>query len=221
MLTRTAIALSLSLFVVAAGDTQARAGTPVLDAHVQIGASDDTTVVPRLHAGGFYLFDDIRLAIDAHLSFSGFLRVTDGQGISAKAFDPLNVGVRYGIRDAQFTGPYVTFNGGWGFIVGDPRDREVKDAAELCSTAAPDEMGNPVDTCSFDVRQHLNARLGFGWGFRSGRKTTVGVKVELAYFAFNVEPGEDQDDGAPNPNFIERPQDAITLMLGLEFMRWR
>ena len=99
---------------------------------------------------------------------------------------------------------------------GEPRDREVSDDEVLCATAATETPGN----CRFEIKQNINTRLGFGWGFRSGKKTTVGVKLELTYWMFDVVDGEEQPDGAPNPNFIDRPQDSIALMLGLEFMRW-
>jgi hypothetical protein len=195
--------------------------TPVLDAHVSSGVDPDSTVIGQLMGGGMLVFDRFRLAVDGHVSFSGFLRLNDDRGIAARSFAPLNLGVRYGFRNERFHGLYATAGAGFGFLGGSPKERKVEDPA-ICATAAPraGETTSP-SSCTFRITQQANIRTGLGWGFASGPQTTVGVRLDLVYFAFNIADGEDQIQGAPAPAEIDRPQGTIALMVGLEFMHWR
>ena len=49
----------------------------------------------------------------------------------------------------------------------------------------------------------------------------VGVRFDITYWMFSLNDFEDQPAGAPIPNQIPRPQDTLSFMIGLEFMRWR
>jgi hypothetical protein len=214
MLRKTGFVLGLAVSVLVAGNTAAADTSPVLDAQISTGVDPDATAIGRLHAGGMLVFDDIKLAVDAHLAFSAFLRIDDSKGIQARSFSPLNLGVRYAIRDKMFGGPYIAAGAGFGFLSGKPRERKVSDM-ETCATAGD------TDNCTFDIKQQINTRLGLGWGFRAGKKITVGVRLDLTYFMFNVSPGEDQPRDAPIAREIPRPQGTWAVLIGLEFMRWR
>jgi hypothetical protein len=207
----TALAVGLSLWAA----RPASAGPSLaLDAHISSGVEQDLTVIGRLMAGGMLVFDPARFAIDAHLSFEGFLRVANDKGMSARSFGVGNLGFRYGFRNERFHGPYVAAGGGFGLISGKPRERKLADDTATCENANP-----PDDQCTFEIDKHVNGRLGFGWGFASGKRTTVGVRVDLMYWLFSV--AEEQESGSPPARFVERPQDAWSVMIGLEFMRWR
>lgn len=212
MLRKTGLTLVLALAILTT-DARPADAKPiwVVDAHLSSGIDGDATAIGRLHAGGLLLFD--RFGIDAQLAFSGFLRISDAKGVEARSFSPLNLGVRYAFKNERFEGPYVAFGGGFGFLSGKPRERKVEDT-DICMSAT-----NP-DSCSFDIKQQRNARLGFGWGFKAGKTITVGVRLDVTYFQFNVVDGEDQPDGAPNPRDISRPVDTIAVLIGLEFLRW-
>ncbi|RMH41894.1 MAG: hypothetical protein D6689_09800 [Deltaproteobacteria bacterium] len=205
---RAALAIAAALAAPAA-----RADTEwVADAHVSSGLDPDATAIARIHAGGMLLVPSARLAVEGHLSFSGFLRIDDAKGIEARSFSPLNLGVRLGFKD-HFEGPYVALGAGFGFLSGKPRERKVEDP-KTCATAAD------PNNCSFDIKQQFNTRLGLGWGFVTSSHITVGVRLDVTYFMFNVSDGEDQFDGAPNPRDVPRPQDTIAVLVGLEFLRW-
>lgn len=196
---------------------EAEAGpTFALDAHITSGVDQDFTSISRLLAGGLMIFDGVNLAVNAHLSFDAFLRIQNEQGISARSFGLANLGLRYGFRNSKFHGPFVDLGGGFGLMSGNPRERLVDDDAETCASAP----GSPT-SCAFSIDKYLNGRLGFGWGFASGKRTTVAVRLDLNYFVYSVEDREDQDPSNPIPRQIPRPQDSITVMIGLEFMRWR
>jgi len=212
MLRKTLLTLVLAVSILAI-DARPADAKPlwVVDAHLSSGVDRDATAIGRLHAGGLLLFD--KLGIDAQLAFSGFLRISDAKGLEARSFSPINLGVRYAFSDAKFTGPYMALGAGFGFLSGKPRERKVEDM-DICATAT-----NPNE-CSFDVKQQFNTRLGFGYGFRAGKTITVGVRLDLTYFAFNVVDGEDQPAGAPRPHDISRPVDTIAVLIGLEFLRW-
>lgn len=200
---------------------EAEAGpTFALDAHVTSGIDQDLTSISRLLAGGLMIFDGVNLAVNAHLSFDAFLRIQNEQGISARSFGLANLGLRYGFRNSKFHGPFVDLGGGFGLMSGSPRDRKVQGDPDTCETAIPPAGGDP-DDCTFAIDKYLNGRLGFGWGFASGKRTTVAVRLDLNYFVYSVVDREDQVGGAPIPRQIPRPQDSITVMIGLEFMRWR
>lgn len=212
MLRKTVQTLVVALSIVALGARPVDAKPVwVVDTHLSSGIDSDATAIVRLHAGGLLLFD--RFGIDAQLSFSGFLRINDKKGVEARSFSPINLGVRYAISDDKFEGPYVALGGGFGFLSGKPRERKVSDE-DICKTAINKEE------CSFDIKRQVNARVGFGWGFRAGKAITVGVRLDVTYFAFSVVDGEDQPGGAPNPREISRPVDTIAVLIGLEFLRW-
>jgi hypothetical protein len=201
-----------------AAPTPARADSPMwaLDAHVQTGADPDATVIARFLAGGMYVLTDAKLAFEGHVSFAGFLRINDDEGISARSISPINLGARYSLGNAKFHGPYVALGAGFGFFGGSPRERRVTGEMELCANARTETPGS----CGFNITQELNTRLGFGYGFPSGKKTTVGVRLDVTYFMFNVAAGEDQPSGAPVAADVPKPQGTVALMLGLEFLRW-
>jgi hypothetical protein len=194
--------------------------TPVLDAHITSGVDQELTVVGRLLAGGILVFDRIQVGLDAHLSFEGFLRIASDEGVAARSFGLLNLGARYGFRNARFHGPYMAAGGGFGLFSGKPRERKIKGDIETCDSADI-PAGEPLDQCTFAIDKNVNAHVGLGWGFASGKRTTVGVRLDFTYWLFSVADFEDQPQGAPIPRQIPRPQDAWSVMIGLEFMRWR
>jgi len=185
-----------------------------LDAQLSTGVDPDLTAIGRLHAGGMLVFDNINLGLEAHIAFSRFLQMDTPRGVESQSISPLNIGIRYGIKSPRFIGPYAALGAGYGFLFGEPRERGVDDA-DTCATASQEEK-----TCSYRINRHVDARLGLGWGFSPGKKTTVGVRLDITYFAFSLMNGEDQPLGSPNPNSVPRPQDTWAVMLGLEFMRW-
>ena len=191
---------------------------PAVDAAIIAGVDQDTTAIARLYAGGFWAFG--KIAPEVHVGFDGFLRIDTSQGIAARSFNLIDVGVRYGFKSDHFVGPYVSTGANFGLFTGKPHERKVTDDEELCSTAdIPD--GQPTDECVFRIDKNASFRLGFGWGFASSSKTTVGVRIDLNYWLFSVSDYDDQSPGAPIPREIARPQDSWALMVGLEFMRWR
>ncbi len=212
MLRKTGLTLVLALSIVAISIVAIGARPAdakpiwVVDAHLSLGADADSTAIGRLRGGGLLLFD--RFGIDGQLGFSAFLRINDAAGVETRSFGP-SLGVRYAITNAKFEGPYVALGGGFGFLFGAPSERAVQDQ-DYC----PDS-----GDCTFDIKKQLNARAGFGWGFRAGKKITVGVRLDVTYFAFSVVDGEDQSNTV-NPHNIDRPQDTIAVLIGLEFLRW-
>jgi len=211
---RAAAAAALVLAAVGGAGAARAEITPVLDAHVSTGVNAGSTVLGRLMAGGMLLFDDVRFAVDAHLSFEGFLRLRENEGVLARSFGLLNLGARYAFQDARFQGPYVAAGAGFGLFAGDPKERKVVDDESVCGTAPTSP------SCTFGIERNINGRLGFGWGFGSGEHTTVGVRLDVMYWWFSLADNEDQLAGAPNVYEVPRPVDTFTVMLGLEFMRW-
>jgi hypothetical protein len=192
-------------------DLAARQGTQIaVDGMVLTGLSTDLTAIPRgaggisLNWGGF--------AVEAHLGFDFFFRLRgDSEGVAARTLT-LDVGARYGLRGDRFIGPFVAAGGGFGLMVGSPRERRLEDDEETCMA----QIGS--SDCSFDLDKNLSARLGFGWGFAASERTTVAVRIDAGYWLFSVD-GE-QSVGSPPARFVERPQDALSLSIGLEFLRW-
>ena len=82
-------------------------------------------------------------------------------------------------------------------------------------------MDDTPDECTFRVDKNASIRLGIGWGFKQSKQTTVAVRLDFNYWVFSVSPGEDQPMGAPIPREIPRPQNSYSIMVGLEFMRWK
>jgi len=60
--------------------------------------------------------------------------------------------------------------------------------------------------------------LGFGYGFEANRATTVAIRLDAMYWFFSVD-GE-QDMGQPAAGQVDKPQTAMALLLGLEFLHW-
>jgi len=209
-------ALTLALALAIPSGTAA--AQPAVDAGVISGVDQDTTAVVRLIAGGLWGFG--RFAPEAHVGVDGFLRINGAHGISARSFNLIDLGARYGFKSDRFVGPYVTVGGGFGLFTGKPHERKVSGEPETCASADI-PAGQPDDQCSFRIDKNLNARLGLGWGFASGAKTTVGVRLDIHYWLLSVSDFEDQPAGAPIPSQIPRPQSSISVLVGLEFMRWR
>jgi len=200
------------------GTAQRAQAEPVLDAAIIAGVDQDMTAIGRLVAGGFWDFG--RVAPEVHIGLDGFLPLTADKGIAARSFSAIDVGARYGIMSERYFGAYLSGGVGFGLFWGKPHERKVDGDEELCASAnIPPEQDQ--DQCAFRINRNANVRLGFGWGFASGKKTTVGARIDIGYWMFSVNDYEDQPSGAPVPRLIPRPQAAWTLMLGLEFMRWK
>ncbi len=184
---------------------------PALSASLSAGADGEATVIARGMAGGLYGFG--KFAAEGHITFENFLRLDNEQGLSAKSFSVLDLGVRYGILSKRFVGPYLSAGASYGFFLGNPHERKTKDP-ETCATAP-----NP-DACSYYVDRDISTHVGFGWGFANGEKTTVAVRLDVTYWMLSLLDGEDQPDDAPNPVEVARPQGSWSVLLGFEFMRW-
>ncbi len=180
-----------------------------LNAMVVIGADQNSTVIGRLLAGGMVRFG--RFAPEAHIAFEGFLRANSDKGTQAQSFTLLDIGARYAFKDEQFAGPFVAVGGGFGLFLGTPRDINLQGDSKSCA-------GFDNNDCTIQVDKHLNGRLGFGYGFRSGEKATVAVRLDLGAWWYSVD--TEQPSGVPVGQ-IELPQIAYAVTLGLEFLRWR
>jgi hypothetical protein len=191
---------------------------PAAKASVSSGVDQDLSAIGRLQAGLMYTAVG-NLAVEGHVGFEGFLRLDSSKGIAARSFTLLDLGVRYGIQSPKFIGPYVVGGGGFGIFTGKPHERKVTDA-EVCESAniPPDE---PQDECTYRIDKNLSARFGIGWGFKSGKKTTVGVRLDVTYWMFSLNDFDPDIMGAPIPREVPRPQSTWSVMIGIEFLRWR
>ncbi|MBT8494643.1 MAG: hypothetical protein KJO07_16430 [Deltaproteobacteria bacterium] len=180
-----------------------------LSAIVMAGADQRTTVMGRLMAGGLIRFG--RFAPEAHIGFEGYLRADSSQGTQAQSLTLIDLGARYAFSDEQFVGPFVAAGGGFGLFLGTPRDINFKDEPDIC---------NPDSACTVQVDKHLNGRLGFGYGFKSGDKATVAVRVDLHTWWYSIDQDQMDADNIPLSQ-IDLPQLAYAVTLGLEFLRWR
>ena len=203
------LAAALGLGVAA---PRAAAG-PVLDASVFAGVDQDVTAIGRAFAGGMWVLG--RFAPEAHLGFDGFLRLNGDAGVAARSFTLLDLGVRYAFTSDRFTGPFASVGGSFGLFTGKPHERKISDEPEVCMSAP----GSP-DDCAFRIDKNAALRFGLGYGFASSDNATVAVRLDVNYWVFSVNDFEDQAPGAPVPRDIPRPQDTVSVMLGLEFMRW-
>lgn len=213
--TRWILGVVAAIGGVAAGPRAASA-EPAVDALVITGIDQDLTAVGRLLAGGMYGFG--KFAPEAHIGFDGFLRIDSDKGIAARSFS-IDVGARYGFTSERFVGPYVTGGASYGFFILKPHERKVVDAPEVCASANL-PAGPGEDDCTFRINRNIGTRLGFGYGFASGKKTTVGVRLDIHYWLLSLSDFENLP-GAPVPSMVERPQDSWSFLIGLEFMRWR
>ena len=213
MLIATAIGSWLHL----SGAGTARA-QPAVKALVSAGVDQDTSAIGRLQAGGMYGLI-ANLAVEAHLGFEGFLRLDSSKGIAARSFTLLDVGARYGFKSPRFIGPYVVGGGGFGIFTGNPHERKVTDLATCESANIP--ANEPQDECTYRINKNLSARMGLGWGFPSGNKTTVGIRLDVTYWMFSLNDFNPEITGAPIPREVPRPQATWSVLLGIEFLRWR
>jgi len=216
----------LSLFVAGLGAAlglqlgiaQRAQAEPVLNAAVYAGVDQDYTAIGRMVAGGFWTFG--AFAPEVHVGLDGFLPLTSSKGIAARSLNAIDIGARYGFQNDHMFGPYLSAGAGFGFFWGKPHERKVDGEPEICATATIPEGEDP-DQCAFRIDKNLNFRFGFGWGFATSEKTTVGARIDLGYWLYSPQDYEDQPVGAPVPRQIPRPQDAWSIMVGLEFMRWQ
>jgi hypothetical protein len=215
--TRLLVAIALSAVTLATAPRAAHA-QPAVDAAVLSGIDKDSTAIIRLVAGGMWGFG--RFAPEAHIGVDGFLRIDSAKGIAARSFNLIDLGARYGFQSDRFVGPYVTLGGGFGLFTGRPHERKVVGEAEVCESANIPE-GEPQDACSYQIDKNINARVGFGWGFRSGPKTTVGVRLDVHYWLLSLSDYDPGRTGSPVPSEVPRPQQTFSVLIGLEFMRWK
>lgn len=177
-----------------------------LSAMVMVGADHRSSVFGRLLAGGMMRFG--RFAPEAHIAFEGFLRPGE-DGTQAQSFTVIDLGARYAFTNENFAGPYAGFGGGFGFFLGNPREVNLEDA-DSCA-------GQPGNRCTVDIDRHLNGRVGLGYGFASGEKATVAVRLDFHTFWYSVD--DEQPDVSPAQ--VEKPLLSYAVTLGIEFLRWR
>ncbi len=178
-----------------------------LNAILMIGADQQVTVVGRLMAGGMLRFG--KFAPEAHLAFEGFFRAQDDRGTQGRSFS-LDAGARYSLGTEQVVGPFVGFGAGFGFFLGSPREINLKDDSTSCS-------GQPGNDCTIDVDKQISGRIGFGYGFKSGDKATVAIRIDVGTWWYSVDKTQDLVPVGQ----IELPQIAHSVLVGIEFMRWR
>lgn len=179
-----------------------------LDGLLIAGVDQDASALARFMPGGMLGWG--RFAIEGHLSFEGFLRISNDKGVSARSVS-LDLGARYGFKSARFIGPFVSAGGGFGLFGGEPRDRKLDGDMASCE-------GFDGNQCAFSIDKNISTRLGLGYGFQAASDTTVAVRLDGMYWLFSVD-GE-QDAGAPPAGQVDKPQTALAVMLGLEFLHW-
>lgn len=179
-------------------------GTQVaIDVSLTAGSEPDLTGIARLSAGGLIGWG--KFAFEGHVGFGAFLR-TGGAGISANELTLIDLGARYAFKSPRFVGPFVGAGGSFGLLTGKPRDRKLEEDMATCGGG----------DCAFAIDKDITGRLALGWGFESSEKTTVALRVDLSYMIFSVD-GEQNDIPAMR---VERPQDLMAVLVGLEFMHW-
>jgi tetratricopeptide (TPR) repeat protein len=179
-----------------------------LDGLLIAGIDQDVTAVARFMPGGMLGWG--RFALEGHLSFEGFLRISNDKGVSARSVS-LDLGARYGFKSNRFVGPFVSGGGGFGLFGGIPRERKLDGDMATCGAF---EGGR----CAFSIDKNISTRLGFGYGFEASRDTTVAVRLDAMYWFFSVD--NEQDMGAPAAGQVDKPQTALAVLLGLEFLHW-
>ena len=190
-------------------EEEAASGMQVaLDGLLIAGIDQDVTALARFMPGGMLGWG--RFAIEGHLSFEGFLRISNDKGVSARSVS-LDLGARYGFTSNRFVGPFVSGGAGYGLFGGEPRERKLDGDMETCGAF---EGG----TCAFSIDKNISTRFGLGYGFEANRATTVAVRLDAMYWFFSVD-GE-QETGAPAAGQVDKPQTALALLLGLEFLHW-
>ncbi len=194
-------------------DKEELTGTrPAIDAVVIAGLDQDTALAARLLAGGFLGWGNV--ALEGHLAFEGFFQLAD-KGVSAQSLTVIDLGLRYGLGGHNFTGPYVSAGAGFGFFRGKPRERKLTDSPNICTG-----FGSPNDpnSCTFDIDKNITGRLGFGYGFATGKKSTVALRLDLTYWLLSVD-GIQSESNVPASR-VTKPQQVFSVLLGFEFMRW-
>jgi tetratricopeptide (TPR) repeat protein len=179
-----------------------------LDGLLIAGIDQDVTALARFMPGGMLGWG--RFALEGHLSFEGFLRISNDKGVSARSVS-LDLGARYGFTSNRFVGPFVSGGAGFGLFGGEPRERKLDGDMATCDRF---EGGD----CAFAVDKNISTRLGFGYGFEANRETTVAVRLDAMYWFFSVD--NEQEMGAPAAGEVDKPQTAMALLLGLEFLHW-
>ncbi len=169
------------------------------------GADQQLSGILRFSGGGMLSWE--KFAIEGRVGIDGFLRVDQDQGIQARSFTLIDLGARYGMN-YRYIGPFVSGGATFGLFSGNPRERKLVDDADTCGGG----------DCAFDMDKNISGRLAFGYGFKATDKSTVALRLEAQTWFFSVD--ENQSIGNPNANDVSKPQTAIAVMLGLEFMRW-
>ena len=177
----------------------------VLSGGALLGVDQQLSGILRMSGGGLLSWE--KFALEAHVGIDGFLRVDSEQGLSARSFTLIDLGARYG-ANYRFIGPFVSGGASFGIFTGKPRERRLSDDDETCGGG----------DCAFNIDKNLAARVAFGYGFRTTEKSTVAFRLEVQGWLLSVD--DEQEIGSPLAIDVARPQTAIAVMLGLEFMRW-
>lgn len=177
----------------------------VLSGSALAGADLQLSGILRMNGGALLSWE--KFAVEGRVGIDGFLRVDQDQGTQATSLTLIDIGARYG-TEYRYIGPFVAAGAGFGIFRGKPRERKLKNDSGSCGG------GN----CAFNIDKNITGRLAFGYGFRSTDKSTVALRIEAQGWLFSVD--DEQEIGSPNPADIEKPQSAIALMVGLEFLRW-
>jgi hypothetical protein len=172
------------------------------------GADENMSVYGRAMGGALTRFG--RFAPEVHAGFEVFFRTGD-KGLRAQSVTLLDLGFRYALGDKQFKGPYILAGAGFGFFVGKPREVKLTGDATSCS-------GFNGGNCGFEVDKQVTGRIGVGYGFSSTENTTVGVRLDVSYWGYSV--AESQPPSSPPAGGIEKPQNAIAVTVGIDFLRW-
>jgi hypothetical protein len=173
------------------------------------GMDDKLSAIGRVFAGGMMVFG--RLAPELHVSLDGYARTSGDQGSQALSLSIADIGVRYAFQDERFTGAFGTFGLGYGIFVGGSNQISLADDTETCANF-------PGNDCSFDVDKLMTGRLGFGWGFAMGEGMTMAARLDLTGWWYSV--ALEQSAGNPTHDEVKKPHIALSVLLGLELLRW-
>lgn len=184
-----------------------------LNAQLSAGSESEATAIGRALLGGVVLFEDVRLALSAQFSADAFIQGSGGQGIRGTSLGVINLGARYAFVDPAFVGPYIDAGWGYGLLFGDTV-LEFEDDPDVCGSQI---SGSP--DCSVPINRQMNAKVGFGWGFKPLDEITVGVRLDVVYWIFSLEDSDPNTEG-PIARFVDRPQDTVAIMLGIEVLRF-
>jgi hypothetical protein len=182
-----------------------------LDLAVTGGIDEDLSSVARVLAGALLGWG--RFALEAHVAGEGFVPLDGGRGINGRSVG-FDLGSRFAFSDARFRGPFIGLGASLGLYLGRPRERELSGEIETCRGF---DEGSP-GSCRFDIEKNVAARLGFGYGFGAGASTTLALRVDVAYWLLAVD-GAQQAGSVPAVR-VEKPQQSVSVLVGLELMRW-